>query len=497
MGGGDLNLKKSWHPQTLRNVEKVWKAEQKAEAEAKKIDQLRKELEEERAREGMQRHAVEQGIAKKKGERLDWMYAAAAGQVDRELYLLGKAVDKAVDPMAQDDEEESSAPGASFMNDTTANTANDLAAKVRDDPLFLIKKKEEEKRKELINNPVKMKQLKQMLQANLEKSKKKKKKKDKKKKSKQEREEKRKKRHADTSSESQEDEREVTPENGKKRSGRDRKRSGDTDENLREMLNGKKKRRKERHRDNSDDSEEDVGERKKENEKKRSVENGKDVRNGFHRDQQYSQRRRIDDENERRTHRNGDHFSYRHRSPIKRRPRMWSRSKSPQVRRGDERRDERRDDRRRRRSPSSSPSRSRRNRVPSQVERRRRSPSPSPPKNSRRSPSPRGAKPWQKRGSAATKHMDDDEKQKRLAAMMDNAKWRDEQRGKNIKRYKEEDAKLEEKEALDKDKSASFLQEMKIQSFSSKETSSVGDRIRRNINSVQRTSAALESFLSK
>ena len=33
------------------------------------------------------------------------MYAAAAGQVDRELYLLGKAVDKAVDPMAQDDEE--------------------------------------------------------------------------------------------------------------------------------------------------------------------------------------------------------------------------------------------------------------------------------------------------------------------------------------------------------------------------------------------------------
>ena len=65
------------------------------------------------------------------------------------------------------------------MNDTTANTANDLAAKVRDDPLFLIKKKEEEKRKELINNPVKMKQLKQMLQANLEKSKRKKKKKDK------------------------------------------------------------------------------------------------------------------------------------------------------------------------------------------------------------------------------------------------------------------------------------------------------------------------------
>lgn len=34
------------------------------------------------------------------------MYAAAGGdQVDRELYLLGKAVDKAVDPMAQENEE--------------------------------------------------------------------------------------------------------------------------------------------------------------------------------------------------------------------------------------------------------------------------------------------------------------------------------------------------------------------------------------------------------
>ena len=42
---------------------------------------------------------------RKKGERLDWMYSAAAGQVDHEMYLLGKPVDKAVDPMAQENEE--------------------------------------------------------------------------------------------------------------------------------------------------------------------------------------------------------------------------------------------------------------------------------------------------------------------------------------------------------------------------------------------------------
>lgn len=58
------NLKKSWHPQTLRNVEKVWKAEQKHEAERKKIEELQRELREERAREEMQRYAEDVGAVK-------------------------------------------------------------------------------------------------------------------------------------------------------------------------------------------------------------------------------------------------------------------------------------------------------------------------------------------------------------------------------------------------------------------------------------------------
>uniref|UniRef100_A0A8C2SRQ2 CBF1-interacting co-repressor CIR N-terminal domain-containing protein n=1 Tax=Coturnix japonica TaxID=93934 RepID=A0A8C2SRQ2_COTJA len=69
MGGGDLNLKKSWHPQTLRNVEKVWKAEQKYEAERKKIEELQRELQEERAREEMQRYAEDMGTVRSVGPR--------------------------------------------------------------------------------------------------------------------------------------------------------------------------------------------------------------------------------------------------------------------------------------------------------------------------------------------------------------------------------------------------------------------------------------------
>lgn len=58
------NLKKSWHPQTMKNIERVWKAEQKYEAERKKIEELQKELKEERAREEMTRYAEETGAIK-------------------------------------------------------------------------------------------------------------------------------------------------------------------------------------------------------------------------------------------------------------------------------------------------------------------------------------------------------------------------------------------------------------------------------------------------
>lgn len=50
-------------------------------------------------------------------------------------------------------------PGALFSAPDAANSAADLAIKVREDPLFLIRKKEEEAKKQLASNPIKMKQL--------------------------------------------------------------------------------------------------------------------------------------------------------------------------------------------------------------------------------------------------------------------------------------------------------------------------------------------------
>lgn len=43
--------KKGWHTGSLRNIENVWKAEQKHEAEQKKLDELRKQIQEEKERQ--------------------------------------------------------------------------------------------------------------------------------------------------------------------------------------------------------------------------------------------------------------------------------------------------------------------------------------------------------------------------------------------------------------------------------------------------------------
>lgn len=49
MGMKFLN-KKGWHTGSLRNIENVWKAEQKHEQEQKKLEELRKQILEERER---------------------------------------------------------------------------------------------------------------------------------------------------------------------------------------------------------------------------------------------------------------------------------------------------------------------------------------------------------------------------------------------------------------------------------------------------------------
>ena len=107
MGGGDLNMKKSWHPLLLKNQERVWQEENKAREERKRIEQKRKEIAEERQLQELQRLQESQG-GKPRVERLDWMYTApgtgAHGVSEQmEQYLLGK---RGVEELIKGDENE-------------------------------------------------------------------------------------------------------------------------------------------------------------------------------------------------------------------------------------------------------------------------------------------------------------------------------------------------------------------------------------------------------
>ncbi|TFK99791.1 Pre-mRNA splicing factor-domain-containing protein, partial [Pterulicium gracile] len=161
MGGGDLNMKKSWHPLLMKNQERVWLEEKKASEERKKLDQLRKEKEEERQLQELQRLQEEQ-TGRKRSEKLDWMYstpASGSGQNANELedYLLGK---KRVDKILTGDENDKlGASHKNFIAIQNANNIRDVAAKVREDPLFAIKQQEQAAYQALMTNPLRLKEM--------------------------------------------------------------------------------------------------------------------------------------------------------------------------------------------------------------------------------------------------------------------------------------------------------------------------------------------------
>ncbi|KAJ7170078.1 Pre-mRNA splicing factor-domain-containing protein [Mycena filopes] len=161
MGGGDLNMKKSWHPLLLKNQERVWIEEKKALEEKKKLDQLRKEKEEERQMQELQRLQEEQ-TGKKRTEKLEWMYTTPSTGTsqnpnDLEDYLLGK---KRVDKILTADENAKvGAAHKNFIAVQNANNARDIAAKIREDPLLAIKQQEQAAYQALMNNPLRLREM--------------------------------------------------------------------------------------------------------------------------------------------------------------------------------------------------------------------------------------------------------------------------------------------------------------------------------------------------
>ncbi|KAK9770083.1 putative CBF1-interacting co-repressor CIR N-terminal domain-containing protein [Seiridium cardinale] len=174
MGGGDLNLKKSFHPGLMRNQVRVAEEEAKALAEKKKTDLRLKEIQEERQKEELQRQ-LEAAGGKKRIDRVEWMYQGPSdgqGGTSEELegFLLGK---RRIDNILKGTDHqklEKQAGQESFMALQSANTDRDTALKVREDPLLAMKRKEQEHYAAMMKDPARQRQLMALMGKSDEKS---------------------------------------------------------------------------------------------------------------------------------------------------------------------------------------------------------------------------------------------------------------------------------------------------------------------------------------
>jgi hypothetical protein len=156
--------KKGWHTGSLRNIETVWKAEQKHEAEQKKLEELKKQINDEREASEFRLLQEQAGLAPRQ-ERLEFLYDAGL-QVGKtsstDEYLLGKPVEVAAEE--NQISKVASAPGSLFVEEKPVS-ANDTWRKLHSDPLLLIRQQEQAALARIKNNPVKMEQLRKEVQS--------------------------------------------------------------------------------------------------------------------------------------------------------------------------------------------------------------------------------------------------------------------------------------------------------------------------------------------
>ncbi|KAG9151632.1 hypothetical protein Leryth_001937 [Lithospermum erythrorhizon] len=159
--------KKGWHTGSLRNIENVWKAEQKHDAEQKKLEELKKQIQDERQKAEYRLIEQQAGlIAIIKQERLDFLYdsglSSGKGSTSggfKELESLTKPSDtehlhwRSREASAKEEQQPS---GLGALFEEKPQSANDSWRKLHSDPLLLIRKREQEALAHVKNNPVQM-----------------------------------------------------------------------------------------------------------------------------------------------------------------------------------------------------------------------------------------------------------------------------------------------------------------------------------------------------
>ncbi|KAH0461505.1 hypothetical protein IEQ34_009080 [Dendrobium chrysotoxum] len=158
--------KKGWHTGSLRNIENVWKAEQKHDAEQKKLEELRKQIHEERERSEFRQLQEAAGLVPRQ-ERLDFLYesglAVGKGSSDGFKALQVQPSGGASTTAAESSSSKAAVPGALFED--KPQSANDAWRKLHSDPLLLIRQREQEALARIKNNPIRMAMIRESIES--------------------------------------------------------------------------------------------------------------------------------------------------------------------------------------------------------------------------------------------------------------------------------------------------------------------------------------------
>ncbi|TLD39673.1 hypothetical protein E2P81_ATG00660 [Venturia nashicola] len=157
--GGDLNLKKSWHVNLMSNQKKVWEAEKGALDERKKLDQLKKEREEERAIEELQKLQASSGSSSQPliPAKLQWMYqggSSGGNALDNESFLLGKRRIDALVLKKEPDSDKALAPGDAPPPPAVGTSLKDIGTKAGLDPLTAIERQKHASLQKAMSDPL-------------------------------------------------------------------------------------------------------------------------------------------------------------------------------------------------------------------------------------------------------------------------------------------------------------------------------------------------------
>ncbi|KAH8349245.1 hypothetical protein KR067_004852, partial [Drosophila pandora] len=523
------NLKKSWHPNTMKNQERVWKAEEQAKMEEQKLQDLRKEINEERDREELKRLGESSGVlsgsAGAAGAKLEWMYKNSTELINREEYLLGRKIDKSFETLqAEESRQEQSVLGVKqsinhvehdcvpfsirHYRTLQSNEQVDIQRKTLEDPLMLIKQREMESRRKLLENPVKLKEIHRILKTEQDLKFAKEKQKPKSKKSKKKKKKSKNSSDGDSSNDSSNSDEDLD----RKLAHQVSKLKGDSHNSelkLEKLLDAKyrtiskqldiatkkkgNKKSKKKTRYSSEESSNEREKQKKSRKRSREIPHrttrsrSPEARNINQRRQERSRSR--DDRNSRLRSRStqqsiGRDTNFEKRIEMRRERRRSPedrsnrRSKSTDVRKGisthrEKRRSRSRDDRPvNKRSP--------RHDRTMQPQSRNRDP-----------PSKRPTSPARNSGKPKLSQAD---REARLREMMDNATWREADRSQAVRKHREAYAR-EEAQHQEREFDKEFINKEVKKAIANQ--NSIGDRIRANLNNIQRTASSMDTNFAR